>query len=299
MISEQGNRFLCWRRDDITSPSAELSAEVIAAFTLRTTHHLPSSPGYTPFTVIDSPGATNATKLRFPYHLGASSDDRKLYRFDLLASYSHSPNTALTTIDISSLWSRDALADPAIYYVEILQQYCLVAGSRSITFWHPDRGCVSTFPPEFPPSFAREDEFVPIEHHYRDERRLRWSAVHHDVRGGGDGSGEGGEGEVRGNLVAVTYGERGEEGSGKLMWTPRVGKVLEGASAQEVARMTVVLQAVSRGRLSFESLRPELTATPFPVLPHRPACRRERSLRLHHRRRRSSQRSLDAQPARL
>lgn len=244
MISEQGNRFLCWRRDEITYPPSELSAEVIAAFTLRTTHHLPNSPSYVPFAVIDSPGATNATKLRFPYHLGASSDDRKLYRFDLLAISSLSPDTALTTIDISSLWSRDALADPAIYYVEILQQYCLVAGSRSITFWHPDRGCVGTFPPAFSPSFALEDEFVPVEHHYRDERRLRWSAVHHDARGG-NRRGEGDVGEIRGNLVAVSYGERGEEGSGKLMWTPKVGKLLEGASAQEIARMTVVLQAVS------------------------------------------------------
>lgn len=227
MISEQGDRFLCWRRDDITLPDSSLSADIINTYTRRSEHHIPARPGYTPFAVIDSPGATNATKLRWPYHLGASAGDHRLYRYDLSAA-------RMDAIDISPLWTPGDHYDPIIRYVEVLGEFCLVAGLESITFWHPERGLVGSFPPPTPSSLPRQWG------HFRyAQLRPRWSAVHHDSKGH----------EGTSNLVATSDGDL--EHGGKLMWTSRVGDVLAGASAEEIAESTVVLQTVRAVQLPY------------------------------------------------
>lgn len=178
---------------------------------------------YTPFDSFTSPSRINATKLRFPAYLGASTADRRLLLMNL-------ENKTIAGIDISRLWGD--LDDPDISYVELSGSYCFVAGEKSVSIWHPTQGYVGLFPPEGQGGHWRRSEVEP-----------GYSAVHHDL---------GPQSRGRGNLVASTSGVnigpfRGYAGlHQKLIWSCRMDRILSGGRADDIAESTVVLSTVSR-----------------------------------------------------
>ena len=223
LISQENNRFLIWRRSDILSPPSPLSSAQQEAFLALTDYpEIGHSDLFTPYCLIESPSRTNATKMRYPYHLGASMQDRKLLRYNL-------EEFQMESIDISALFDPAALNDGAISYVELLGELCLVAGNDSVTVWSMERGYVGSFPPKGVTDGPR--------------RSGNWagtfSAVHHDIQPHRLGS--------RGNLVASTYGAVGGESNGMIVWTSQVDQVLEGGSPSDLADTTVILRIVSSG----------------------------------------------------
>lgn len=158
---------------------------------------------------------------------GASSQLSQLYRVDFTTG-------ALETIDISPLLSTP-LFDAPVYYVELLDDKVMIAGSLGVTFWTPRDGLIASFPPSATPGLRLRSG-----HHYRDiSTRPRFSAVHHDSRGA--------------HLVATTFGPAGEHARGKIVWTCHL-PTLFGGSSEAVSQRTVVLKTVRGGEL--RSCRP-------------------------------------------
>ncbi|SGZ15457.1 BQ5605_C029g10673 [Microbotryum silenes-dioicae] len=215
-----GEQHIIWRRSDISTPKAPISqarAKFLESRSIKIGG--PSGREFRPFAEIAAPGSLNATKMRDPYFIGSSNQRRALYRFDYHRG-------TMSTLDLSRLWQttgENALADSTITYVEILDRdHVVVAGRKSISIWHPDRGCVALFPPAAPASRVT----IPRAHYRSNAKAPTWTAVHHDLR--------------HGHLIATSMGERGVTGSGKLIWIPN-WKMLINGSPSEVEDATVVL----------------------------------------------------------
>ncbi|SCV69503.1 BQ2448_2523 [Microbotryum intermedium] len=241
-----GERHVIWQRSDILTPAPKSAiSKARRKFYKSRSKHMgfPGGPEFRPFAEVTVPGSLNATKMRDPYYLGSCNQRRALYRFNYHLG-------TMTTFDISRLWQttgEDALSDSSITYVEILDRdHVVVAGRKSITLWHPERGCVALFPPVAPERnliSATDSEQVPSIHpraHYRsNDKQPTWSAVHHDLR--------------HGHLIATSMGQRGVTRSGKLIWIPKWKTLIEG-TVEEVEDTTVVLAMVSDVTPSWSSV---------------------------------------------
>ncbi|KAM0792296.1 hypothetical protein ACM66B_004985 [Microbotryomycetes sp. NB124-2] len=277
------DHFVVWSRhhDEETFLDAE-DVDILTGHAFDAT--VPQIQRFMPIEWFSLPAEVRATKLRFPYHLSASVASRKLFRYTLTSE--QEPQQ----LDISRLWTDESMQDSSIRYVEILDDFALVAGSKAISIW--DFGAeagtdefVAMFPP-IPPTNLQN-----LWHHYRvSDSQPMFSAVHHDRVG-----------NVGGNLVAATSRshvsssiDHGING-GSLLWAPRFDELLSflRAGGTDIDNLCVVLRtdvliaqlAVENGRCAFIgqvtgrtyglwafNLKPWTTLEDFKRDPPRPTC---------------------------
>ncbi|KAK4053797.1 hypothetical protein OIV83_001453 [Microbotryomycetes sp. JL201] len=245
--------------------------------------NIPQIQRFMPMRWITLPAEVRATKLRYPYYLGASVADRKLFRQDL------SSDELPKALDISDLWTTPGMLDPSVRYVEILFELALVAGSKAITVWDfqsesGDGNLLTMFPPYPPPELLDK----PV-HHYLDmQRQPMFSAVHHDCVGG--------HGR---NVVATTYFSIVDSpfshaiDGGKLLWMSQFTNFLSSNQYYDLEGVCVVLRSdvrivqlsVENGRCAFIgqptdrtfalfafNLKPWANDPEFQEQPPRPTC---------------------------